>query len=120
LLCAALLYVPATQSVQTEAPATEYLPAKQLMQVLATVAPTVVEYSPAKQLMQVLATVAPTVVEYLPAKQLMQVLATVAPTVVEYLPAAQFVQFGAPACEYDPAGHSLQVSLRTTAWRMVP
>ena len=70
------------------------------MQVLATVAPTVVEYVPAAQLVQVLATVAPTVVEYVPAAQLVQVLA---PAVKEYLPAVQLVQVAA-AEEVDPSG----------------
>jgi hypothetical protein len=112
--------LPAVQFEQAEAPVeVMYVPAVHSEQVAtdADGAP-VCPYFPAEQ--SVPEQVEAPAAEYLPAKQLMQVLATVAPTVVEYLPAAQFVQLGAPACEYDPAGHSLQVSLRTTGWRMVP
>ncbi len=45
-------YLPEPQSVQFAAPSNEYLPAMQLMQVLATVAPIVVEYLPAVQSVQ--------------------------------------------------------------------
>ena len=72
------------QSCGASLPAGEDLPAPQLMQVLATVAPTVVEYVSAPQLMQVLATVAPTVVEYLPASQLVQADSLVHPRAIEW------------------------------------
>ena len=104
----------------------EYLPGRQLMQVLAVVAPTVgeyvpapqlvqieapaPEYVPAPQLMQVLAVVAPTVGEYVPAPQLVHTLDVVAPTVGEYPPAKQFVHAALPEFVlYLPAKHAVHV-----------
>ena len=104
-------YLPAAQLMQVlatvAATAVEYLPATQSRHVVATDAPTFVEYLPAAQLMQVLATVAATAVEYLPAAQLMQVLATVAATAVEYLPAPQSTHTE-PASAYLPVGQFTQ------------
>jgi hypothetical protein len=50
-------YLPAAQSVQTEAPAAEYLPATQLPQSVALVLASEPEYLPAGQLLQSLALV---------------------------------------------------------------
>jgi hypothetical protein len=60
--------------------------------------------------MQVLATVAPTVVEYLPTPQLVQTELEVDARVVEYVPAMQLVQKDLPRLEvYLPASQSMQV-----------
>ena len=123
-------YFPAPHDVQLEKPSVAWnLPAVQLMQVLATVAPTVVEYVPAAQLVQVLA---PAVKEYLPAVQLVQVAAAeevdpsgpylpaahkepeqvegaVAPTAAEYLPASQSMQTAEPGVR--PQRHPLLSTL---------
>jgi hypothetical protein len=50
-------YLPAAQSVQTEAPAAEYLPAAQLVQASLLVLASEAEYLPAAQLLQSLALV---------------------------------------------------------------
>ena len=99
-----LTYVPVPQSAQTVDDEAEYFPASQLSHAVLTPADAL--NFPASQLMQVLATVAPTVVEYVPAPQLMQVLATVAPTVVEYVPAPQGTRSADLPAQKYPAGHS--------------
>ena len=64
-------------------------------------------YVPTSQLMQALASVAPTVGWYVPTPQLMQALC---PTVSEYLPWTQLVQKDSPVVEaYLPASQSKQV-----------
>ena len=95
---------------QAEAPAAEELPAAQLAQVEATLAPSAEEDLPAGQGMHCIAsdayvpaaqsvqTEAP-LAEYLPAAQLAQVEATLAPTALENLPAAQSAQTEAPLAE---------------------
>ena len=67
-------------------------------------APSVGEYLPGRQLMQVLAVVAPTVGEYVPAPQLVQIEAP-AP---EYVPAAQSSTHAAEPLTvlYFPATHT--------------
>ena len=97
-------YVPAGQSVQTEAPAAEYLPAAQLVQtsLVCAVDP---EYVPAGQSVQTEAPAA----EYLPAVQLLQSVAFVFPSEPEYVPAGQLLQpVAASEPENLPAGHAEQ------------
>jgi hypothetical protein len=99
-------YVPALQFEQTEAPSNEYLPATQLMQLLAAVAPVVAEYLPATHGTQVLATVAATAVEYLPAAQSVQSVAAAC----ENLPAAQLMHAAEPDPGlYSPARHKTHI-----------
>jgi hypothetical protein len=105
------MYVPATQWVQTEAPAAEYVPKTQSPQDEAPaerVPPDMVcnEYLPATQLVQL---VLPDVAWYLPAAQLSHSAFT--PDVALNLPSAQSVQTVAPAAEYLPAAQSVQTSL---------
>ena len=92
-------------------PVSEYRFTPQLMQVLATEAPTAVEYLPAAQATHELATKAPAVSEYFPAQQSTQELFAEEPTVTEYLPAPQFVQeLSAAVVRYLPATQSLHVA----------
>ena len=76
-------YLPAAQSVQTDAPDSEYLPATQLMHVDIKVAPMLLLYRPAEQSSQA---VAAAVVLYLPGWHAWHVDSSVAPTVLLYLP----------------------------------
>jgi hypothetical protein len=82
--------------VQTEAPATEYLPAPQSIQELATVAPVVARYLPAAQLLQA---VAPVEAEYVP---LMQSVHGAVPVTALYFPTEQPTH-GPPFGPEDPA-----------------
>ena len=92
-------------SVQTEAPAAEYVPAGQLLQVEA---PEASENLPAVQLVQ---TVEALAAEYLPASHSSQAMLT--PAVALYFPATQLVQAVAPEVgEYVPAKHQRVLSLR--------
>jgi len=92
----------ALASVQTEAPAAEYVPAGQLLQVEA---PEASENLPAVQLVQ---TVEALAAEYLPASHSSQAMLT--PAVALYFPATQLVQAVAPEVgEYVPAPQGAQV-----------
>jgi len=87
------LNLPSAQSVQTEAPAAEYLPAAQLVQT-SLVCNGEPKNLPATQSMQTEAPAA----EYLPAPQSAQVEDTLAPTASENLPAAQLPQPSVASC----------------------
>ena len=81
-----------------------YEPAEQAMHPVEEFVPRAVVNEPESQLIQVVATAAPSAVEYLPAPQSAHV-AAVAPTVVEYLPAPQFTHTVAVVLvTYFPAG----------------
>ncbi len=121
---AAALYFPAAQSVQTEAPAPEYLPATQMPQSVALVFASepenlpaaqsvqteaaVEEYFPVAQLMQAAELVCAVDPEYVPAPQGVHVSTLVCAVDPEYVPAGQRVQTEAPANEYVPASQSVQ------------
>jgi hypothetical protein len=93
-------YWPATQLVQTDAEAPEYVPAAQLLQTEAAVR----ENKPARHAEQ---TEAPTLDENLPARQLLQPGAPFC----EYVPAAQLPQTEAAAGEKVPAVQSVHAAL---------
>jgi len=79
----------------------------QLVQVVATEAPTTEEYVPATHATQEFSSEAPVDVRYVPARQSTQALATVAPEVVRYLPALQSRHVEAPVIIlYFPGAHA--------------
>jgi hypothetical protein len=102
-------YVPGPQSVQTEAPSTEYLPAVQLVHSVTELAPAFFENFPPAHFTQVEAAVASATAEYVPGTQSVQ---TEAPP-TEYVPAAQPVHMEAEVAAVVgkdfPAGHGTQV-----------
>ena len=58
----------AAQSLQTEAPGVEYMPASRCLQVSVADAPEAVEYLPAEHAVHTLAFAAPVLLEYVPAR----------------------------------------------------
>ena len=128
-----LEYVPALHKVQVDEPAVPYVPARQPMQAVLDVAPTVVDDVPVAQLMQTVDADAavPTCDEYVPALHCvhvveaasaqvpalhaMQVALLEAPTAAEKRPAEQLRQTvdtdaAAPTVdEYLPATHDVHV-----------
>jgi hypothetical protein len=119
--------LPAAQSVQTAAPAAEYVPAsaagadvarlrwqtKELAGSAARCRPQApaAEYVPATQLVQT-SLVCAGKPKNLPAVQLVQ---TEAPAFAEYVPTVQLVQAAAPAAEYLPATQLVQTVLLVCA-----
>ena len=125
--------MPATQLIQTEAPAAEYVPAGHNEQFAADadvapdcpyfpveqsvpeqvdekLAPTTFEYVPAVQFVHTDWEDAPAVGEYFPAMQSVQLDWEEEPSVGEYFPAMQSVHTEAPAVvEYFPAIQSVQL-----------
>ena len=103
-------YVPATQSVHSEAPALEYVPAVQEVQV-ADAAPVAFEYFPATQkvhaappleyvpAVQEEVQVDAPALEYVPAVQEVHVADELAPVALEYVPASQEAHVDAPDFE---------------------
>ena len=109
--------------VQYVLPASEDLPASQMAQVEATVAPTAAENLPAVQLVQL---EAPTAAEYVPAVQLVQ---AEAPVNAMYVPEGHNKQVVAdadvdPVCPYFPAEHRVpehvEFTVAPTAVEYVP
>ena len=115
-------YLPASHSMQTEAPAAEYLPAPQIAQVEATVAPTAAENLPAGQSEQVDEELAPITFEYVPAAQSKHAAEPgsslyVPPGHAEQGPPCgpvnaalqvQLLRRVLPAGEEEPSGHEMQ------------
>ena len=101
-------YLPAAQLVQVLAPAPAYSPAGQVVQPDAPAA----AYLPVLHSEQEPSAVAPTSAENLPAAQLVQVLDVLAPRVAEYMPLAHGTQSVAASLpsvyRYLPAAQSRQ------------
>jgi hypothetical protein len=111
----ALENLPAGHSMQTEALAAEYVPAAQLAQAEASMAPTASEYLPAVQSVQ---TEAPATAEYVPTLHLMQVSASEAPTLVEIEPALHLVHCTLPVTHQSAVKPSASLSCPDSKYTM--